>query len=197
MPWASQAIGLTRRRWWVMPGRRLLGGSHAAAAAPKVGRRPRRGRGWHGRKLLCKHVERARNEAGDAIGVRAGAPATDQPGEGVQAPGGSVPLVVAPCDLSAAGALDAPSAPAQPIPGTTRELLEGGGDRVEAEHARPALAGALRGKPAGEAGELGDGAGLVGEHDHDAGAERAPKGERWRSERATSRNCEPSIHVPE
>ncbi len=122
-------------------------------------------------ELLREHVERARNEAGDAIGVGTGAAATDQPGEGVQAPVDCVPTIATARALSGAAILDAPIVPAQPIPGATCELLECGGDRVEPEHAWPALAGTLRRQPAGEPRELGDGASLGGEHHHDAGAE--------------------------
>lgn len=106
-------------------------------------------------ELLCEHLERARYEAGNAVGVGAGAAATDQPGEGVQAPGDCIPFT--------APTLDTPIARASPIAGVPkRKLLEAGGDRIEAEQARPALAGTLRGEPAGEAGELRDGAGLLG-----------------------------------
>jgi hypothetical protein len=96
-------------------------------------------------KLLCEDLERARNEAGDAIGVRACAAATNQPGEGLQAPLDGVWLTWSWCRPSAAATHHALVAGARPIEiaGPTGKLLKHGGNRVEPEHTRPALAGAL------------------------------------------------------
>ena len=53
---------------------------------------------------------------------------------------------------------------------------DGRGERVEAVHARSALAGALLGQPARDARGLGDRAGVLGEQQHDARAERGAVG---------------------
>jgi len=65
-------------------------------------------------KLLREDLERARDKTGDAIGVRAGAAATDQPRERLQAPVDGVSLTWSPCRPSAAAANDALVARARP-----------------------------------------------------------------------------------
>ena len=56
------------------------------------------------------------------------------------------------------------------------DLLDRRGEGVEAVHARAALAGALAGEPAGDAGRFGDGTGFLGEQQHDACSERGAVG---------------------
>src|ERR1700740_1035277 len=63
-----------------------------------------------------------------------------------------------------------------PLSETARDLLHRGGDRVEAVHARSALAGALFRHPACHARGLRDRTGVLGEQQHHACAERGAVG---------------------
>ena len=109
----------------------------------------------------------------DPVGVSAGAAAAHQRGQPGDALGGV-------CLGEAAG-----------------DLLHGGGDRVQAVNARPALPGALIREPARHACGFGDGAGVGGEQKHDAGAERGGVGrEMFVGERDAARQTRPAIQLP-
>ena len=158
MPCASQAIGLTRTRWLIGVPDRL---ARARSLRSALVRQRQLGRAAHslaaaragrGRRTPSANTsQRAEDQVDRAVGMPAGAASRHERGQ-------------AAAMRCLALAWAAPAAICSTV----------AGERVQAVHAGPALAGALVGQPARHARGLGDRAGLLGQQQHDPRPERGP-----------------------